>query len=48
MRYEHPTIVDFGPIDRNTFDNPGRGDKDWRSCAPDPMWGEPSCPDGTS
>ncbi|HUR18787.1 MAG TPA: hypothetical protein VMZ51_07615 [Acidimicrobiales bacterium] len=27
MRYEKPTIVDFGSVAEHTFDNPGKGDK---------------------
>lgn len=27
MRYETPSITDFGSIAGHTFDNPGKGDK---------------------
>jgi hypothetical protein len=43
MRYETPQITDFGSIGQHTFDNPGVGDKDWRVCPLDPMFGEYSC-----
>ena len=45
MTYETPRITDFGAIGDHTFDNPGKGDKG--ICGNDPMFNEPSCPDGS-
>jgi hypothetical protein len=46
MRYERPTVTDFGPIWRFTFDTPAPGEdnKDWRDCQNDWMFDENSCP----
>ena len=27
MKYETPTVTDYGSIAEHTFDNPGKGDK---------------------
>ena len=45
VKYETPRITDFGAIGEHTFDVPGKGDKG--ECGNDPMWNEPSCPDGS-
>lgn len=45
MKYEKPTVADFGSIGDHTFDNPGRGDKnDNTTYETDPMFGEFSHP----
>ena len=43
MRYEKPTIVDYGSVAEHTFDNPGEGDKSSTVMATD-KWGEFSHP----
>jgi hypothetical protein len=45
VKYETPRVTDFGAIGDHTFDVPGKGDKG--ECGNDPMWNEPSCPDGS-
>jgi hypothetical protein len=44
MKYEKPTITDFGSIAGHTFDTPGVGDKSPTPLELDPMYGEFSGP----